>query len=261
MTQLSQYLEDLTAEWLRGTNFPTAPISLDIALSTSDPLDDASGLSEPSGGYSRQTITFAASTVSASGVLLESNINISFPTATLDWGTITHIAIFSGSDMLFFSALNVPKQIRTGDDFSLASGMVQHTLKPQFSHYLGTQIAEWIRGTAMPSAPSSVQLVLSTADIEGDGTGLDEPPNTDGYQRQNITFGSPTSTVGVGTVLTNDTAVVFGPANTNDWPSVSFGGLMSGSNVLIYGALAVARTAEVGDGIPFQIGTVSFTIR
>lgn len=264
MSKFSQYLENLTAEWIRGTDFPSAPLSLQLALSTADPLDDGSGLAEPSGGsYIRQAITFNPAATTASGVQITSDSGIVFPIATVAYGVITHIAVFdsSGTNMLFFAPLAVSKSYNIGDPFSFAAGDISHTIKPKFSTYFATQIANWINGTTMPTAPANVQLALSTADPLADGSGLSEPPNTDGYQRQNITFGSPSAVVGTGTTLTSDISVVFGPANTNDWPSVDHGALIAGSDVLVFASLAVPKTAEIGDGIPFAIGSVSFTIK
>lgn len=260
---LSQFLENAVANWVRGTAFPAAPGSLEVAISTTDPLDDGSAITEPTGGYARQTITFGAPTTTLAGVTITNDTQITFGVSTAAWGTITHAAVYdAGSgDLLFVGPLSACKAVANGDTFTLDVGDLQHVFKAFFSHYLGTQVAEWIRGTAMPAAPTQVDLALSTQDILADGTGLIEPPGTDNYARQIVAWSGVTQTLGVGAAFSNTNAMIFGPVTTNDWPTVTHAGLYSGTDLLIFGPLAASRSAEIGDSVPIAIGAISILVR
>lgn len=258
---LSEYFQASIVGWIRGTTMPTAPSALTIALSTSDPTDDGSGLVEPTGGYTRQTITFGAPSLGVSGVTMSSDIPVVFGVSTASWGTITHVAIFDGANMLFHGALAAPKAVPSGDTFSFSVGNIQHTFKASFSEYFGTHLSNWVRGTVMPAAPATLDLALSTNSPNFDASGLSEPPLTDGYARQEITFGTPTFTSGVGTSFMNTNAIVFGPVNTTTWPTVAHTAIMAGTDLLLFGSLAASRSAEVGDSPPISIGAASFLVR
>jgi hypothetical protein len=73
--------------------------------------------------YARQSITFAAASSGSSA----SNATVTFPTATANWGTITHVAIMDndtegGGNVLFWGAVTTSKTIETGDTFQVTSG-------------------------------------------------------------------------------------------------------------------------------------------
>jgi hypothetical protein len=95
-----------------------APPTIHVGLSTADPLDDASGLSEPCGnGYARAQ-TSASDWNSASGGSLENANEITFAQATGSWGTITHFALFdaaTGGNMLANGALSQSNTIDNSD--------------------------------------------------------------------------------------------------------------------------------------------------
>lgn len=123
MSQASDYLENaLIKEILNGINF-AAPSSVYIALSTANPLDDASGLAEPSGnGYARVQVT-AGFTVTGGAAVNAASIE--FPAATGSWGTITHFAIFdasSGGNMLVYGALTSSIAVAAGQVFRFSAG-------------------------------------------------------------------------------------------------------------------------------------------
>lgn len=127
MSSFSQYLENKIVEWLcKASDMPSSPATVYLALSTADPLDDASGIAEPSGGYARQSITFGTvSSTNGVGTSVSNNANVVFPIATGDWGSITHGALYdaaSGGNMLSYWQWTASKLIETGDTWVLASG-------------------------------------------------------------------------------------------------------------------------------------------
>jgi hypothetical protein len=88
----------------------TAP-TIYVGLSTADPLDDASGLAEPSGGaYAR----VAHAAWARSGNVVDNTGAVTFPTTTASWGTVTHFALFdalSGGNMLAHGTLDASRDL------------------------------------------------------------------------------------------------------------------------------------------------------
>ena len=126
MTAKTDYLENaLLDHVLRATAY-TSPTALYLALFTSA-TDDAGGGTEVSGGsYARQAVTFDAA---ASGQTQNTAL-VTFPTATANWGTITHMAIYdavSGGNMLYHGELANSKTINTGQVARFQAGTVQIT--------------------------------------------------------------------------------------------------------------------------------------
>lgn len=99
-----------------------------VGLSTADPLDDASGLAEPSGGsYARKTY----SSWSRSGNAIDNDGSVEFAEATGSWGTVTHFALFdalSGGNMLCSAALDAQRTITSGTTPRFAAGELNVTL-------------------------------------------------------------------------------------------------------------------------------------
>jgi hypothetical protein len=124
MSALSNYAEAELLDHLLAVGAFTAPTNVYAALSTADPLDTGAGIAEPAGGaYARQAVTFNAAT----GDPTECNNNgdITFPTATASWGTITHFALFdavSGGNMLVHGALTSSRAVGDGDTFRFLNG-------------------------------------------------------------------------------------------------------------------------------------------
>ena len=120
-------------------------------------------------------------------------------------------------------------------------------------------IANWYRGTAMPTAPTSLTLALSTTVILDDGTQLTEP--TTGYTRQPVTLSAPVHTEGVGTVVTNANAIIFGPAGASWGTIVAAAVLDQTGAVLFHGTFAAVRVTPLGDTASFGIGTLEFNVK
>lgn len=117
MGGFSNYLENRILDHIFGKDSYTPP-TIYVALSTAEPLDDASGVAEPSGdGYTRVE-TSAADWNASSGGSVSNAAAITFPTASGSWGTITHFALFdaaAGANMLAHGPLSQPKAIGNSD--------------------------------------------------------------------------------------------------------------------------------------------------
>lgn len=114
MASLSDYLENaLLNHILLGTSY-VPPTSIYVALYTSDPTDADIGTEVSGNGYARQIVTF---TQPLNGQATNAE-DIVFPVAELDWGIITHIGLrdaATGGNLLFYSPLPTPVEIRSGD--------------------------------------------------------------------------------------------------------------------------------------------------
>ena len=133
MGSFGDFLENELLDHVFGAEAYAAPATLHIALSTADPLDDGSGLTEPSGGaYARATVTNNATEWPAATSGSKTNANqITFPTATGLWGTVTHFAIMdaaTGGNEIAHGALTTPKTVDPGDTVSFAAGDITITL-------------------------------------------------------------------------------------------------------------------------------------
>lgn len=259
---ISAYLENKIAAWIRSSTFPSAPTSLTVALSSADPTDDGSGLVEPTDlGYARQTVTFGSiTTTEPDGSAMSNSAGIVFTGTAL--GVVTHAAIFDNTGhMLFYGPLDVARDVINNDTVSFAATVIRITLAGAFSKYLAEAILSWVRGTTMPAAPVSLLLAISTASANRDALGIAEPSGH-GYARQVIAFGAPSETVGIGTQIANSANIIFGPNTISAWGIITSWALFGvAGNLLAYGQLAVPKNVTVGAGFGIGAGALSLLIR
>lgn len=113
MASFTDYRENEILDHVFGKRSYTPP-AIYVGLSMAYPLDDASGLAEPSGnGYARVQ-TSASDWNAASGGSLDNANDITFAQATGNWGIITHFALFdaaTGGNMLAHGALSQSRAI------------------------------------------------------------------------------------------------------------------------------------------------------
>ena len=105
---------------LRGQAF-TPPSTIYLALYTVAPSDAGGGTEVSGGGYARQSFTLTA----ASGGASENSADITFPTATSNWGTIVAVGIFdasTGGNLLMWADLTQSKTVNSGDTFKINAG-------------------------------------------------------------------------------------------------------------------------------------------
>lgn len=133
MADMSDFLEQQLLNLLFRTQVAWKPTAIYIALFTAAPSDSGGGTEVTGGSYARQQVTQLDANWNAPGVggLTDNVSAITFPTATANWGTVTHMAIFdavSAGNMLFHGALTASKVVNNGDTFEFAAGDLDVTL-------------------------------------------------------------------------------------------------------------------------------------
>jgi hypothetical protein len=127
MAEFSDFLENaLINAVLRNTTY-TSPATVYVSLYTTDPTDADTGTEVSGGSYARTAVTMGAP---SNGVSTNS-ADVTFPTATGSWGTVTHIGIHDAlttGNLLFHTALDTAKTIDTGDIFKITTGNLSVTL-------------------------------------------------------------------------------------------------------------------------------------
>lgn len=127
MAEFSNYLENaLINAVLRNTTY-TSPATVYVSLYTTDPTDADSGTEVSGGSYARTAVTFGAP---SNGVTTNS-ADVTFPTSTSSWGSVTHIGIHDAStsgNLLFHTPLDTAKTIDSGDIFKIETGNLSVTL-------------------------------------------------------------------------------------------------------------------------------------
>ena len=105
----------------------TAPTTKYLALFTAVADGEAGSVTELSGSaYARQTVAFTTS-----GNTTSNNAAVEFPTATGNWGTVTHVGVYDASssgNLMAYATLSASKTIETGDVFRVPSGDLDITL-------------------------------------------------------------------------------------------------------------------------------------
>ena len=128
MSAASNYLENKVLDHVLTATAYTQPTTRYLGLFTNTSTNAAANLEngtltdEISGGsYARQTVAFAA----ASNGTSATNATVTFPAATANWGTVTHVAVMDAAtsgNVLFWGAVTTAKTIETGDTFQVTSG-------------------------------------------------------------------------------------------------------------------------------------------
>ena len=106
----------------------TSPEKVYLALYTEDPTKEGHSDNEvKEASYNRQEVTFTAP---VDGVSTNAG-QIDWNTATSNWGNVGWISIMdsaSGGFMLYFKALDNPKEVLSGDQFKIDAGKLNLTL-------------------------------------------------------------------------------------------------------------------------------------
>jgi len=125
MAEFSDYMENAIINVMRSTDF--TGVAAYVALYTAAPSDAGGGTEVSGGSYARQLAGLSA----PSGGASSNASDITFPTATADWGTVTHVGLFDAStagNLLMWSALDASKAVGNGDTFKINAGELDVTV-------------------------------------------------------------------------------------------------------------------------------------
>jgi hypothetical protein len=122
MSAMSNYLEKALNDHVLGGPDFIRPGTVHFALFTGVTDGDANNVTQPSGGgYARVAVTNNSTNFpgATSGSGSKSNgTQITFPTATGSWGTVTHWGVYdaaTGGNLLYWGELTTPRTITSGD--------------------------------------------------------------------------------------------------------------------------------------------------
>lgn len=131
MAELSTYMEDRIVNFMRNvaiTGEAAAYVALFTDSASVEGLEAGTLTGEVSGGsYARELAGLSAS---SNGVSANAS-DITFTTATGDWGVITYVALMdavSAGNVLMHSALDTAKTVASGDTFKINAGDLDVTI-------------------------------------------------------------------------------------------------------------------------------------
>ena len=252
MGSISNHLELELLDHILKVGSYSQPANLYIALSTADPTDDGSGISEPSGGSYARLVNNDWETAASRHT--ENSSAISFVQATGSWGTITHFAIFdhiSAGNMIAHGSLASSISVVNGNIVSFDSGAIDITWNAGgLSNYLANALLDHVFGnsTYTPATNIYVALAIATITDTTDGTSITEPSGGS-YARVNLN----TWNIAAAGASNNDGAITFVQA-TGNWGTATHTALLdalTGGNILLHKALDNSRAIVTGDDPSF----------
>ena len=124
----TNYLANRLVKATVGDVSYTAPDKVYLALYTEDPTKAGKGDSEvDQASYTRKEVTF---TEPVDGVSTNAS-KIEWGTATSNWGNVSYIGVLDSASsgfMLYFTVLDNPKEILSGDQFVINVDQLKLTL-------------------------------------------------------------------------------------------------------------------------------------
>ena len=125
MSELSNYLEQKLLDHIYNEVAYSVPTTIYVALYTDDPTDADVGTEVTGGSYARVLVNESGggapewdlAIVDGIGYMVTNNDDITFPTATAAWGTVTHVGLHdnvSAGNLLHFTALDASQVVGDG---------------------------------------------------------------------------------------------------------------------------------------------------
>jgi len=133
MANMSDYLESALGDHLLRASTFSKPSTIYVALFTASPGDGNTGTEVSGGSYARVQVSQLNNQWNVSNGVYTNNNDITFPTATANWGTITSFGLFdasSGGNLIVWGVLQAEKIINSGDATAkFSAGTLQITFK------------------------------------------------------------------------------------------------------------------------------------
>lgn len=268
MGSITDFLENELLDHIFNASY-TSPTNIYLALATADPTDTATGASmnecANSGSYARTAISFGVAAARA----VTQDADVTFPTATGSWGTVTHWAItdngtYGAGNVLAHGAFAASKLISTDDTPSVASGEISVSFTAgEISNYLANELLDHcFNNAAFTTTASSTYVALCTATIADTDTGATiTEPGGGSYARKEVSENggtSPTWDVAASGVVDNTHAITFATA-TASWGTIVAvaicdSGTTGAGNLLFYDNTMTDKAVGDGDTAEFAVG-------
>ena len=127
MSEFTDYAENKILNLMRNVAWAQFPVY--VALFTAAPSDAEGGTEVSGGSYARELAGLSEAT--GSGGATSNAADITFTTATADWGEVTHVALMdavTAGNMIMWSALDASKTVNNGDTFKINAGDLDVTV-------------------------------------------------------------------------------------------------------------------------------------
>lgn len=212
-----------------------SPPSLYLGLSTTDPLSDGSGITEPvGGGYSRVIVSSWGTPYNG---IVSNNSAVRMPKASGNWGTISYIFwadASSGGNVVAVGRLFDPLVVNGSQETGLWVTFQTDSLKigigdDIFYEFSNDLLYSITSGSPIPTGDISYGLLLATPNVNGTYSEV----TASGYSRvvyNDIEF--------VNSVYTNTTHIDFPLVTSgNNWGTITHHLLLVDDTPLVFGAM------------------------
>lgn len=265
MGYLSNYAENKILDHvLKNTAF-TRPSHLFLGVCTGDPTDTGTGgtISEPSSGNGYARVV-CDSWNSAASRATSINTVITFPTATGNWGNLSHFAILDTSvlstgNIIAYGAISPAKTILSGDTAAIDSGDLDISVNSGgASDFLANALLDHLFKNTAFSQPANIYIGLSTATIDDNDTGSTITEPGENYARK-LHNNWKVASAGASS---NSGAVLFDKTTGGTWGTITYYALLNSlttGQVLLYSSVSTSKVIEVADIATFNDGEISVT--
>jgi hypothetical protein len=140
MSKLSNYGEQKLLDHVYNEVALPVPTTIYVALYTSDPTDADTGTEVSGGSYARVLVNQSGggspewnlAVVDGIGYKVDNQDDITFPTATAAWGTVTHVGLrdaSTGGNLLHHTILDSSQVVGIGGIFKFLAGALELRLE------------------------------------------------------------------------------------------------------------------------------------
>lgn len=229
MGKLSIVAENLWLDHILKVAVFTPTGDIYLALSTADFTEDGSGAAEPVAmNYSRTDLATPFGEVAGTVARqIKNDALITCPTASGDWGTITHWAIFdhiTAGRLLAYGAFDVGKSVTNGQTPKVAIDEIVISVPTHTTYGMTTFCAnEMLDMTFLDGnpayTPTGIWIAMATGNLNDAGSQANECAPSGAYARKQHE-GTANWDTAANSVTANKTAIAFTTA-TGSWGTVS----------------------------------------
>lgn len=245
--------------------------TLYLALCTADPTDAATGAAmnevADAGSYARTAITFGA----ASARRVTQDADVTFPQATVAWGTVTHWAIVDSNthgagNVLAHGALGAQKEVNANNTPTVSSGEIYVEISAgEISDYLAAKLLDLMFNNTAYAQPDTYVALLTVAGADDQTGSTISEPSGGSYARVQVNPNggdSPTWNLATAGLVDNAAAIEFATA-TAAWGTVVGVALVDAAaagNLLGYDNALGDQAVGDGDTVSFPIGDLDIQL-